>query len=141
MVGMVGVGLHPLLREVEITYFMSEKYQWRGFTRAAVKALCSWCFSVSDIPYLILVTDSANTPSGKLAGKLRFHAFGKADTRRPRQKDAGQRQLRLLSVIPAGLTPANTKREPSSDGSAFPYGRLFCFPGSQHVPAAVPIDV
>ena len=24
MVGMVGVGLHPLLREVEITYFMSE---------------------------------------------------------------------------------------------------------------------
>lgn len=72
MVGMVGVGLHPLLREVEITYFMSEKYQWRGFTRAAVKALCSWCFSVSDIPYLILVTDSANTPSGKLAESCGF---------------------------------------------------------------------
>lgn len=56
MVGMVGVGLHPLLREVEITYFMSEKYQWRGFTRrgresAVQLVLFSLRYSVPDSGY------------------------------------------------------------------------------------------
>lgn len=39
MIGMVGMGLEDTLNEVEVAYFMSEKYQRRGYTKEAVNAL------------------------------------------------------------------------------------------------------
>lgn len=77
MIGMVGVGLEDNLNEVEIAYFMSEKYQRRGYTQRAVEALLKWCFEVSDKKYLILTIDCANTPSCKLAEKCGFQLFEK----------------------------------------------------------------
>ncbi|GMQ64672.1 hypothetical protein AN2V17_39100 [Vallitalea sp. AN17-2] len=77
MIGMVGMGLEDTLNEVEVAYFMSEKYQRNGYTRDAINALVDWCFKVSDIKYLILTIDSANIPSCNLAEKCGFELFEK----------------------------------------------------------------
>lgn len=77
MIGMVGMGLEETLNEVEVAYFMSEKYRSKGYTKKAVEALVSWCFSVSDLPYLILTIDCANIPSCRLAEKCGFELFEK----------------------------------------------------------------
>ncbi len=77
MVGMVGMGLENNLNEVEMAYFISEKYRGYGYTKEAVNALAEWCFSVSDIKYLILTIDCANIASCKLAEKCGFKLFEK----------------------------------------------------------------
>lgn len=77
VIGMVGMGLEDTLNEVEVAYFMSERYQRKGYTIQAVKALVGWCFQVSDIPYLILTIDCANLPSCKVAEKCGFELFEK----------------------------------------------------------------
>ena len=77
LIGMVGMGLEDTLNEVEVAYFMSEKYQHRGYTKKAVTALVNWCFQVSDVPYLILTIDCTNTPSCKLADNCGFELFEK----------------------------------------------------------------
>lgn len=65
------------LNEVEVAYFMCEQYQRRGYTKQAVNAITKWCFTISDIPYLILTIDCANTPSCTLAEKCGFELFEK----------------------------------------------------------------
>jgi [ribosomal protein S5]-alanine N-acetyltransferase len=77
MIGMVGMGLENTLNEVEVAYFMSEKYQRKGYTKEAVNAFVEWCFNVSDIKYLILTIDCANIPSCSLAEKCGFELFEK----------------------------------------------------------------
>ncbi len=77
LIGMVGMGVEETLNEVEVAYFMSEPYRRKGYTHKAVNALVDWCFSVSDIPYLILTIDCANEPSCKLAEKCGFELFEK----------------------------------------------------------------
>lgn len=74
---MVGMGLEETVNEVEMAYFMCERYQRRGYARQAVEALAGWCFSASDLPYLILTVDCANLPSCKLAEKCGFELFEK----------------------------------------------------------------
>ena len=56
---MVGMGLEDTLNEVEVAYFMSEKYQHRGYTKKAVTIDCT------------------NTPSCKLADNCGFELFEK----------------------------------------------------------------
>lgn len=77
MIGMVGMGLEDTLNEVEVAYFMSEKYQRKRYTIEAVNALANWCFDVSDIKYIILTIDCANIPSCNLAEKCDFELFEK----------------------------------------------------------------
>ena len=77
LIGMVGMGLEDTLNEVEMAYFMSEKHQRKGYTVKAVKALAEYCFQHSEIPYLILTIDSANTASCRLADKCGFELFEK----------------------------------------------------------------
>jgi len=77
MIGMVAVGLKETLHEVEVAYFMSEKYQGMGYTKEAIDALTQWCFEMSDVPYLILTIDCANDPSNSLAQKCGFELFEK----------------------------------------------------------------
>lgn len=77
IIGMVGMGLEDTVNEVEVAYFMSEKYQRKGLTQKAVNALVEWCFKVSNLPYLILTIDCANTPSCKFAEKCGFELFEK----------------------------------------------------------------
>jgi len=77
LIGMVGLGLEDTVNEVEVAYFMSEAYQRRGYTKQAVAALTRWCFSVSELPYLILTIDCANEPSCRLAEACGFTLFEK----------------------------------------------------------------
>ena len=77
LIGMVGMGLEETLNEVEVAYFMCEQYQRRGYTKKAVDALVKWCFTVSELPYLILTIDCVNTPSCKLAERCGFELFEK----------------------------------------------------------------
>lgn len=77
MIGMVGMGLEDTLNEVEVAYFMEEKYQGKGFTKEALNALVDWCFRMSEIRYLILTIDCANIPSCHLAEKCGFQVFEK----------------------------------------------------------------
>ena len=77
MIGMVGMGMEDTLNEIEVAYFMSEKYQKKGYTLEAVNQLVKWCFQVSDIKYLILTIDCANIASCKLAEKCGFELFEK----------------------------------------------------------------
>jgi len=77
MIGMVGMGLESNLNEIEIAYFVSEKYQGYGYAKEAVDMLVEWCFSVSDIKYLILIIDCTNIASCKLAEKCGFKLFEK----------------------------------------------------------------
>ena len=77
LIGMVGMGLEDTVNEVEVAYFMSEGHQRKGYTVLAVNSIVDWCFQVSDIPYLILTIDCANTPSCRLAEKCGFELFEK----------------------------------------------------------------
>lgn len=77
MIGMVGMGLEDTLNEVEVAYFMSEKYQKKGYTEEAVNALVDWCFSISNIKYLIATIDCKNIASCHLAEKCDFQLFEK----------------------------------------------------------------
>ncbi|KAF5054548.1 Acetyltransferase (GNAT) domain protein [anaerobic digester metagenome] len=77
LIGMVGMGEEDLLHEVEVAYFMSEAWQRKGLTVRAVNALVDWCFTVSDIPYLILTIDPANVPSCRLGEACGFELFEK----------------------------------------------------------------
>lgn len=77
LIGMVGMGLEDTVNEVEVAYFMSEQFQRKGYTKKAVKALVKWCFEISNLPYLILTIDCANTPSCRMAEKCGFELFEK----------------------------------------------------------------
>lgn len=77
MIGMVGMGLEDTLNEVEIAYFMSEKYKRHGYTKEAVNALVDWCFEKSNLNYLIVTIDCANTASCLFAEKCGFELFEK----------------------------------------------------------------
>lgn len=77
MIGMIGVGRKDMLNEIELGYFMSEKYQRSGYTNEAVTAMVKWCFEVSDVEYLILTINCANVPSNKLAKKCGFKLYEK----------------------------------------------------------------
>jgi [ribosomal protein S5]-alanine N-acetyltransferase len=85
MIGMVGMGLEDTVNEVEVAYFMSEKYQRNGYAKEAINALVDWCFNVSDIKYLILTIDCANIPSCNLAEKCGFELFEKRTPIRHKQ--------------------------------------------------------
>jgi Acetyltransferases, including N-acetylases of ribosomal proteins len=77
LIGMVGMGLEDTLNEIELAYFMSEKHQRKGYTIKAVNAITGYCLEHSDIPYLILTIDCANTASCRLAEKCGYVLFEK----------------------------------------------------------------
>lgn len=75
LIGMVGMGLEDTINEVEMAYFIDEKYQRKGYATEALQALFNWCMKVSDIPYMILTIDCANMASCKVAIKAGFELF------------------------------------------------------------------
>lgn len=77
LIGMVGMGLEDTLNEVEMAYFIDEDYCGNGYATEALKSLYEWCISISDIPYLIITIDCANTTSCKVAEKANFKLFEK----------------------------------------------------------------
>jgi RimJ/RimL family protein N-acetyltransferase len=87
LIGMVGMGLEGTINEVEMAYYMSEKYQRKGYTQKALLALAKWCFSVSDIPYMIATIDCANINSCKFSEKCGFELFEKRTPISHKQKN------------------------------------------------------
>ena len=77
LIGMVGMGKEDTLKEVEIAYFIDEKYNGHGYATEAVRKLVDWCFEVSDIPYLIAIIDCANKSSCRVVDKCGFELFEK----------------------------------------------------------------
>ncbi len=77
LIGMVGMGIEENLNEVEMAYFIDEDYRGFGYAPEALKRLCDWCLSVSDIHYLILTIDCENQASSKVAEKSGFELFEK----------------------------------------------------------------
>ncbi len=77
LIGAVGMGLEDTVNEVEMAYFIDEDYQGQGYATEALMALFDWCMAISDLPYLILTIDIANTASCKVAQKAGFELFEK----------------------------------------------------------------
>ncbi|MGN1370272.1 MAG: GNAT family N-acetyltransferase [Aristaeellaceae bacterium] len=77
LIGVVGMGLEDTLNEVEMAYFIDEKHQRQGYATESLKALFDWCMAVSDLDYLILTIDCANTASCRVAEKSGFELFEK----------------------------------------------------------------
>ncbi|WP_294188276.1 GNAT family N-acetyltransferase [uncultured Clostridium sp.] len=77
LIGMVGMGIEETLNEVEVAYFIDEKYKGHGYATEAVKKIVDWCFKVSDIPYLIATIDCANKSSCRVLDKSGFELFEK----------------------------------------------------------------
>lgn len=76
-IGMVGMGLEDTLNEVEMAYFLDEAYQGNGYATEALEALFDWCMAVSELPYMILTIDCANTASCAVAERAGFQLFEK----------------------------------------------------------------
>lgn len=77
IIGVVGRGLKEDWNEIEIAYFLSEKYRGKGYAHEAVSAFVEWCFKVSDLPYLIATISCDNLPSNKLIKKCKFEIMEK----------------------------------------------------------------
>ena len=77
LIGVVGMGLEDTVNEVEMAYFIDEDYQGKGYASESVMALFGWCMEVSDLKYLILTIDCANTASCRVAEKCGFELFEK----------------------------------------------------------------
>lgn len=71
------MGIEDTLNEVEMAYFIDERYQGKGYATEALSTLMKWCFDVSDISYLIITIDCANEASCKVAEKAGFELFEK----------------------------------------------------------------
>jgi len=79
IIGMVGIGnKEEVDNEIEIAYFISEKYSNNGYISEATKAMVEWTFSSLDIDYLIAIVELDNYPSQKVVERC---GFTKLETR------------------------------------------------------------
>ena len=60
-----------------MAYFIDEAYQGNGYATESLTALFDWCMKVSELDYLILTIDCANTASCRVAEKSGFSLFEK----------------------------------------------------------------
>lgn len=73
IIGMVGIGnKEEVDNEIEIAYFISEKYSNNGYITEAAKAIIDWSFRTLDIDYLIAIVELDNFPSQRIVEKCGF---------------------------------------------------------------------
>jgi RimJ/RimL family protein N-acetyltransferase len=73
MIGMVGIGNKKEVdNEIEIAYFISEKYSNNGYMSEASKAMAEWAFDIMDLDYLIAIVEPGNYPSQRVVEKCSF---------------------------------------------------------------------
>lgn len=73
IVGMVGIGnKEEVDNEIEIAYFISEKYSNNGYISEAAKAMAEWAFSSLNIDYLIAIVELDNLSSQRVIEKCGF---------------------------------------------------------------------
>lgn len=64
--------------EVEVAYFLSEKYQGNGYMKQAVKAIRDWGFQNFKLKYVMAIVEVDNYPSQRVVEGV---GFKKAETR------------------------------------------------------------
>lgn len=79
LVGMVGIGnKEEVDNEIEIAYFISEKFSNNGYITEAGKAMIEWVFDSLSLKYIIAIAEIDNFPSQKVIEK---NGFVKIETR------------------------------------------------------------
>jgi ribosomal-protein-alanine N-acetyltransferase len=79
MIGMVGIGnKEEVDNEIEIAYFISEKFSNNGYITEAGKAMIEWVFDSLSLNYLIAIAETDNFPSQRVIEK---NGFAKIETR------------------------------------------------------------
>lgn len=74
LMGMVGLANKEQVdNEVEIAYFMSEKYQGLGLTTEAAKGVIAWFFARCQIPFIMAIAEVDNHASNHVAKKIGFN--------------------------------------------------------------------
>ena len=73
LMGMVGIGNKgEVNNEIEIAYFIANKYSENGFITEATEALSSWALESLDLEYLIAIVEPDNCASQKVVEKCGF---------------------------------------------------------------------
>ena len=79
LIGMIGIGnKEEVNNEIEIAYFISEKYSSNGYISEASKAMIEWAFNNLKLDYLIAIVEPDNIPSQRVVEKC---GFTKLDTK------------------------------------------------------------
>lgn len=80
MIGMIGCGHKPEVDdEIEIAYFISEKYAGNGYMTEAASAFSKWVLENKKIKYLMAIVEPANIPSEKIIKKCGFKKIRKIE--------------------------------------------------------------
>ncbi|HBJ1647982.1 GNAT family N-acetyltransferase [Clostridium botulinum] len=64
--------------EIEIAYFISEKYSGKGYMKQAAKAILEWGFDNYNFPFVMAIVEIDNYPSQKV---IECVGFKKVETR------------------------------------------------------------
>ncbi|MGI5884807.1 MAG: GNAT family N-acetyltransferase [Candidatus Spyradocola sp.] len=75
IIGLLGVGEHPDLFEIELVYGLLDACRGRGFTKEAVTLLSDACLRCEGVPYLILTAPDGDGPAFRVAEKCGFHLY------------------------------------------------------------------
>ncbi|WP_066495805.1 GNAT family N-acetyltransferase [Abyssisolibacter fermentans] len=79
LIGMVGIGnKEEVDNEIEIAYFISEKYCNNAYISEAVKSMIEWAFEILKLEFIIAIVEIDNYPSQRVVEKC---CFTKLDTR------------------------------------------------------------
>ncbi len=77
IIGMVGIGnKEEVDNEIEVAYFISEKFSNKGYISEAAKAIIKWAFDSLKLDYLIAIVELDNFPSQKVVEKCGFKRLG-----------------------------------------------------------------
>lgn len=73
IIGMVGIGnKEEVDNEIEIAYFVSEKYSNNGYISEAAKAMTEWAFVSLNLEYIIAIVELDNFSSQRVVEKCGF---------------------------------------------------------------------
>jgi RimJ/RimL family protein N-acetyltransferase len=73
IIGMVGIGnKEEVDNEIEIAYFVSEKYSNNGYISEAVKAMTKWAVDSLKLDYIIAIVELDNFSSQRVVEKCGF---------------------------------------------------------------------
>ena len=75
LIGLIGLGEHPDLFEVELVYGLLDAYRGRGCTKEAVKLVSDACLRDDSLPYLILTAADGDGPAFRVADKCGFQLY------------------------------------------------------------------
>jgi len=73
MIGMIAIqNKEEVDNEIEIAYFISEKFTNKGYISEAAKAIIEWVFNSLTLDYLIAIVELDNFPSQRVIQKCGF---------------------------------------------------------------------